>query len=123
MSLTWLFDNVEDIDFKLSGEAREAIKELAREKSIECLAFGENGFRQISNNKNQIRTPSDMENLKIRIPNIKMFINTFKSFGSDPIAMNFSEVFSDLQMGTIEGQENSTDVIVSSKIYTKFKSI
>lgn len=117
ISMPWLFDSVEDVDAKLSGAAGDAIKELMREKGIECLAFGENGFRQISNNKNQIRTPSDMENLKIRIPNIKMFINTFNSFGSDPIAMNFSEVFTALQQNTIDGQENPTDVISSSKIY------
>jgi len=117
ISLPWLFDNVEEIDVKLSGEAGEAIKELAREKGIECLAFGENGFRQISNNKQEIRNPSDVENLKIRVPNVRMLMSTFKSFGSDPIAMNFSEVFSALQLGTIDGQENPTDVIVSSKIY------
>ncbi len=79
--------------------------------------MGENGFRQITNSKRPIKTPEDMEGLKIRIPGIKMYISLYKALGSDPQAMNFAEVFTSLQQKAIDGQENPTDIISSSKIY------
>jgi len=85
------------------------------EKNVVALGFGENGFRQITNNVRPIATPADIEGLKIRIPGIKMYISLFKELGADPTAMNFAEVFTSLQQGAIDGQENPLDVIYSSK--------
>jgi len=116
ISLPWLIPDIETADAKLSGPGGEAINKLLLEKGIVGLGFGENGFRQITNNVRPIVTPDDMKGLKIRIPGIKMFISLYKALGADPIAMNFGEVFTALQQKTIDGQENPTDVINSSKI-------
>jgi tripartite ATP-independent transporter DctP family solute receptor len=86
------------------------------EKNIVGLGYGQNGFRQLTNNVRPVETPADIAGMKIRIPGIKMFISLFKALGADPITMNFGEVFTALQQGTIDGQENPLDTIASSKI-------
>ncbi len=117
ISLPWLLPDYETVDEKLNGTGGEAINEILDEIGIVGLGFGENGFRQITNSKRPIKTPEDMEGLKIRIPGIKMYISLYKALGSDPQAMNFAEVFTSLQQKAIDGQENPTDIISSSKIY------
>ncbi len=115
ISLPWLLPTYEKADEKIQGAGGQKIAEMLLEKNVVALGFGENGFRQITNNKRPIQTPKDIEGLKIRIPGIKMYISLFKALGADPTAMNFAEVFTSLQQGAIDGQENPLDVIYSSK--------
>jgi tripartite ATP-independent transporter DctP family solute receptor len=117
ISLPWLLPTFEQADAKMNGKGGEMINSLLLEKGIVGLGFGENGYRQITNSKLAIKTPADMKGLKIRIPGIKMYTSLYKALGSDPVAMNFSEVFTSLQQKAIDGQENPTDVINSSKLY------
>ncbi len=114
--LPFLIPDVETADKLISGKGGEALNEILLEKNIVGLGFGENGFRQLTNNKMSIETPADMAGMKIRIPGIKMFISLFKALGTDPITMNFGEVFTALQQKTIDGQENPVDVISSNKL-------
>ncbi len=124
ISLPWLLTTEAQVDEKLiNGPAGDKFKAMLREKGVEGLAYGENGFRQITNSKREIKAPADMAGLKIRIPGIKMYTSLYKALGADPTAMNFSEVFTALQQKTIDGQENPTDVITSSKLYEVQKYI
>lgn len=116
ISLPWLIPDTETADNALSGAGGDAINALLEEKGIKGLGFGENGFRQITNSKTEITSPEDLKGLKIRIPGIKMYVSLYKALGADPITMNFGEVFTALQQNTIDGQENPTDVIASSKL-------
>lgn len=115
ISLPWLFADETVADAKLAGPGGAKIRELLRAKGIEGLAFGENGFRQITNSKREIKTPDDLVGLKLRVPSIKMFVSLYKLLGADPTAMNFGEVFTSLQQKTIDGQENPIDTIYSAK--------
>lgn len=117
ISLPWLLPTHEIADAKIKGKGGEMINKLLEEKGIVGLGFGENGFRQLTNSKKVVKSPDDMKGLKIRIPGIKMYTSLYKALGADPITMNFAEVFTALQQNTIDGQENPTDVIQSSKIY------
>lgn len=117
ISMPWLLPTNEIADEKISGEGGKKIAELLLEKNVVALGFGENGFRQITNNKKPITSPQDMAGMKIRIPGIKMYISLYKALGADPTAMNFAEVFTSLQQGAIDGQENPLDVIYSSKLH------
>lgn len=119
MTMPWLFPNGYDSvdEILLNGEGGEILKDLIRGKGAEPLAFGENGFRQITNNVHAISTPEDLQGLKIRIPANNMYISLFKSLGADPTTMSFSEVFTSLQQNTIDGQENPYDTIRSGKIH------
>ncbi len=115
-SAPFLFNDLDDADAVFNGEGGEMLKEVLREKGVETLGYGENGFRQVTNSKHQIKGPEDVDGLKIRIPGITMYTDLFRELGSDPSTMTFSEVFTALQQGTIDGQENPIDVISSSKL-------
>lgn len=116
LSAPFLFSDLNAVDEKLNGEAGEEIKKILREIGVEPLGFGQNGFRQVTNSKVEIKSPEDIEGLKIRIPGIKMYTDLWTELGADPTTMTFSEVFTALQQGTIDGQENPIDVISSSKL-------
>lgn len=116
ISMPWIVPSNEAADKALAGPGGNKIKELLRSKGIEPLGFGENGFRQVTNSKRAIATPADMAGLKIRIPSMKMYIDLYKELGADPTVMNFAEVFTALQQGTIDGQENPIPVIFTSKL-------
>jgi TRAP-type transport system periplasmic protein len=116
LSAPFLFSDLDAVDEKLNGEAGEEVKKILREIGVEPLGFGQNGFRQVTNSQHEIKTPKDIEGLKIRIPGIKMYTDLWTELGADPTTMTFSEVFTALQQGTIDGQENPVDVISSSKL-------
>ena len=83
---------------------------------MQALGFGENGFRQLTNSVREVKGPEDIKGLKLRIPGITMYTDLYRELGTDPVTMTFSEVFTALQQGTIDGQENPIDVIYSSKL-------
>ncbi|SET08153.1 tripartite ATP-independent transporter solute receptor, DctP family [Natronincola peptidivorans] len=116
VNMPWLIPSYDEADAALSGPGKEMLFDLARDKGVVPLALGESGFRQVTNNVRPITTPADMNNLKLRVPGIRMYVDLFSELGADPTAMNFSEVFTSLQMGTIDGQENPLDVITSARL-------
>ena len=116
VSMPWILPNNAAVDKAMKGAPGEEIKKLVRAKGIEPLAFGENGFRHWTNSKKPLTSPEDMKGLKMRVPGMKMYISLFKAMGADPTAMSFSEVFTALQQGTIDGQENPISVIYTSKL-------
>lgn len=112
-SMPWIFENGYDSvdEYVFNGEGADAIKDIFTELGAVPLAIGDNGFRQITNNVRPITTPEDLDGLKIRTPANSMYIDLFTLFGADPTSMNFSEVYTSLQNGTIDGQENPYDTI------------
>lgn len=116
VSAPFLFDSLDEVDAAFAAEGGKMLDELLLEKNVVALGYGENGFRQITNNKGPIESPEDLKGMKMRIPGIKMYTDLFRAYGSDPATMTWSEVFTALQQGTIDGQENPIDVIYSSKI-------
>lgn len=123
ISLPFLFSSVDDIDQALAGEGGKAINEMLLEKNVVGLGFGENGFRQLTTGKKPVRSFEDIQNMKIRIPGMKMYTSLFKALGADPLTMNFAEVFTALQQGTIDGHENPLDTIYAAKIHEVQKYI
>lgn len=75
-----------------------------------------NGFRQLSNNVRPVTTPDDLKGLKIRVPGGEIYMSFFREFGADPTNMNWGEVFTALQQGTIDGQENGVSVTSTSGV-------
>lgn len=110
----FLYKDYDEADRALHGGAVPAYEKLTSEIGITMLGFGESGFRQLTNNMRPVEQPSDLAGIKARIPGIGMFTDFFRDLGANPTTMNFSEVFTALQQGTIEGQENPMDVISSS---------
>lgn len=110
----FLYTDYAEADAAIAAGGLDAYKKLSNEFKIELLGFGESGFRQITNSKHEILAPEDLAGLKLRVPGSSLFLEIFKTLGADPTSMNFSEVFTSLQNGTIDGQENPYDVIYSN---------
>ena len=91
------------------------LQPAANDKGYRILALWENGFRHITNNERPITTPSDLDGLKLRTPKGAWRVKMFQSYGANPTPMAFSEVFTALQTGVIDGQENPYAQIHSAK--------
>jgi TRAP-type transport system periplasmic protein len=87
----------------------------AEEQGYKILAVWENGFRHITNNVRPIETPEDLQGIKLRVPSGKWRVKMFQAYGANPTPMAFSEVFTALQTGVIDGQENPFAQIWSAK--------
>ena len=84
-------------------------------KGIVALAWGENGFRHMTNSKRPVNAPDDLKGLKMRTMENPVHIQAYKQFGIIPTPMAFTEVFTALQQGTVDGQENPLSVISAAK--------
>ena len=87
----------------------------AEAKGYKILAIWENGFRHITNNVRPISVPKDLEGIKLRTPKGTWRVKMFQTYGANPTPMSFSEVFTALQTGVIDGQENPFAQIHSAK--------
>ncbi len=87
----------------------------AEAKGYKILAVWENGFRHITNNERPINTPDDLKGIKLRTPKGTWRVKMFQAYGANPTPMSFSEVFTALQTGVIDGQENPFAQIYSAK--------
>ena len=84
-------------------------------KGFKALAWAENGFRHMTNSKRDVKTPEDLKGLKMRTMENPVHIAAYKGFGIITTPMAFPEVFTALQQGTVDGQENPLPVIISAK--------
>jgi len=84
-------------------------------KGLAVIAVWENGFRQITNSKRPIKGPADLAGIKLRVPGGKWRVKMFQAYGANPSPMKFSEVFTALQTGVMDGEENPLTQIYSAK--------
>jgi tripartite ATP-independent transporter DctP family solute receptor len=89
----------------------------AEKKGLKVIAVWENGYRHITNNKRPINTPDDLKGIKLRVPEGKWRVKMFQTYGANPSPMKFSEVFTALQTGVMDGQENPFTQIYSAKLH------
>ncbi len=106
LNLPFLFDNLDQVWTVLDGQVGEELKADAEASGFKVLCFWDNGFRNVSNNTRAINSVDDVAGLKIRVPENGVFVDTWEALGAIPTPMAWSEVYSALQLGTIDGQEN-----------------
>ena len=116
VSLPFLFESVEDADAKLDGEAGEKLKAILDEYGLHCMGIAENGFRQLTNSRQEVRSVDDMKNLKIRVAGSNLLMECYKRWGADATNMNWSETYTALQQKTVEGQENPLPAIDAASV-------
>lgn len=114
--LPFIFKTYEEADKYLIGTGGEYIYKLAQLNGMVSLGLFHNGLKQITNSKKDCRLPSDFAGMKIRIPSGEVAMKTYQAFGADPIAMTWGEVYTALQQGTVDGQDNSYMTIASGSI-------
>ncbi|MDR1521214.1 MAG: DctP family TRAP transporter solute-binding subunit [Planctomycetota bacterium] len=114
-ALPWLFTGWDDAIEKMDGEAGELIFNEVRKSGGRPLAYGISGFRQLFNNIRPVSTPEDLKGLKIRVPGNAMYVDLFKILGADPVPMSASELYTALQQGAVDGQENPADMTITQR--------
>ena len=110
-----LLNNAQEADALLDGAFGQKLLAKLPEKNLIGLAFWENGFRQITNGRRPINGAADIAGLKIRVIQNPLFIDTFNTLGANALPMPFPELYSALEQKTVDGQENPTATILSSK--------
>jgi tripartite ATP-independent transporter DctP family solute receptor len=93
------------------------IAPAAEKKGLKILAVWENGYRHITSNRKPIVRPEDLQGVKLRVPEGKWRVAMFKTYGANPSPMKFSELFTALQTGVMDGQENPLTQIYSAKLH------
>ena len=117
LDLPFLFKDYEQARCVLDGDIGQQLLDKMAEHNLVGLAWSENGFRHMTNSKQAIKTPSDAKGLKVRTMENKVHMEAFKQMGVHPTPMAFPEVFTALQQGTVDGQENPITVIVATKFW------
>ena len=115
-------DKYAALDAIKAGKSGEMVVKAVEDKGVKFLAWGENGFRELTNSKKEIRTPQDLEGMKIRVVGSPIFLDAFRAIGANPVTMNWSDTMAAIQQGVVDGQENpiSTFYPVKMHEYHKF---
>jgi tripartite ATP-independent transporter DctP family solute receptor len=102
---------------RVQAELGDTFQAAANSQGYHILGYYENGFRNITNNTRPINKPEDLQGIKLRTPKGTWRVKMFQQYGANPTPMAFSEVFTALQTGVIDGQENPYAQIASAKLY------
>ena len=112
----WTFSSYTQAREIIDATGLDFYNSVLNEYGLTAVGSFHNGFRQLSNNVRPVTTPDDLKGLKIRVPGGEIYMSFFKEFGADPTNMNWGEVFTALQQGTIDGQENGVSVTSTSGV-------
>lgn len=120
----YLFLNTDEVyDVGFDGETGRSILAGLDKLGLKRLSWWENGFRVLGNSIVAVTSPDQLKGMKLRTMENKLHIKAWKALGANPTPMAFTEVFTALQQGTIDGQENSIGQIVSNKLHEMQKYI
>ena len=112
----WIFDDYTDARTTIDETGLDYYAGILADYNMTLLGSFHNGFRQLTNAKRPVLTPDDLAGLKIRTPGSAIYQNTFTALGASPSTLNWGEVFTALQQGTIDGQENGLSITNTSGV-------
>ncbi len=115
-SLPFLTTTNAGTDAMIKGEVGKKIFEAIDRQGAVPLAWGDNGFRQLSNSKRVVSTPNDLKGLKIRVVGSPLFIDTFTALGANPTQMSWADAQPALASGAVDGQENPLPIFLGAKM-------
>ena len=113
----FLFNNAKEADALLDGPIGDKVRAKLQDKGLVGLVYWENGFRNLTNSKRPISKMEDLSGIKLRVMQNNVFLDSFKTLGTNAVPLAFSELFGALETGTVDGQENPFNTILSSKFY------
>lgn len=117
LDLPFLFRDYDHARTTLDGEIGQELLAKIDENQLVGLAWTENGFRHVTNSQRPVRTPEDLAGLKLRTMENRVHMEAFSDLGAAPTPMAFPELFTALQQGVVDGQENPITVISASKFW------
>ncbi|WP_233254387.1 TRAP transporter substrate-binding protein [Salipaludibacillus keqinensis] len=113
----FLFPNSEVADEVLDGEVGQKFLDMLDDQNLKGLAYWENGFRDLTNSEQEVASVEDFEGLTIRTMENDLHLDAFRAMGANPTPMAFTELFTALQQGTVDGQENPFATIYLEGFY------
>lgn len=114
LAVPYAYGSLEEMDEVASGEIGDQIKaEIIEKARVRPIAYFARGPRNLTSNR-PITSPDELDGLKMRVPNVPLFVDVWSALGANPTPMAFSEVFTSLQNGTIGAQENPVALIQSA---------
>jgi tripartite ATP-independent transporter DctP family solute receptor len=116
-SLPFLMPDYAAIDALTKGPVGERIFELVQENGVVPLAWAENGFREVTNSQRAVRTPADMQGLKMRVVGSPIFNDIFTALGANPTQMSWADAQPALTTGAVDGQENPLTIYTVLKMH------
>lgn len=116
VDIPFLFRDTQHARAVLDGAFGQELLAKFSKRGLVALAWGEQGFRHLSNNKHAVNGVADLKGLKIRVTENPVHITAFRTLGASPTPMSWPEVIGALQQGTIDGQENPISVLASAKL-------
>ncbi|MCO8145292.1 TRAP transporter substrate-binding protein [Rhodovulum tesquicola] len=117
LDLPFLFRDYDHARKVLDGEIGQELLDKIGENTLVGLAWTENGFRHVTNSQRPVRTPEDLQGLKLRTMENKVHMAAFTGMGAAPTPMAFPELFGAMQQGVVDGQENPVTVITAAKFW------
>ena len=117
-SLPFLFPDYKAVDAVTQGDVGKQIFATLDKAGVVPLAWGENGYREISNSKKAIKTPADLKGLKIRVVGSPLFLDTFTALGANPTQMSWADAQPAFASGAVDGQENPLAIFTAAKLHT-----
>ncbi len=123
LDLPFLFKDNQHVDKVLDGPLGTKLLEDLPSKGLISLGYFENGFRVITNSKRPINKLDDLKGLKIRTPEAPISVAIFKALGANVTPLSFSELYSALQQGVVDGQENSYNTVATSSFFEVQKNV
>ncbi|MEG0446359.1 MAG: DctP family TRAP transporter solute-binding subunit [Comamonas sp.] len=117
-SMPFLFPNFKAVDAVTQGEVGQEIFKTLEKGGVVPLAWGENGYREVSNSKRAIRKPEDLKGLKIRVVGSPIFSDMFSALGANPTQMSWADAQPAMASSAVDGQENPIGVYMAAKLQT-----
>lgn len=115
--LPYLFRDLDHVYQTLDGEVGQDLLEKANQRGMKALGFWEIGFRHITNDVREVSTPEDMKGLSIRVQPSPVWEAHMTALGANATPMDFNELYSAMDQGTVDGQENPLNTIYSMKFH------
>lgn len=115
--IPYIFEDKEHVYNALDGEAGQHLLDLAEDKGMRGLGYWEVGFRHLTNSAKEIVTPEDVDGMKIRVQPAAVWESHITALGGSPTPVDFNELYSALDQGVVDGQENPLPTIDSMNFY------
>jgi len=116
-ALPFMFSSFRQVDAVQAGDPGILIFKMIEQKGVVPLAWGENGFREVTNASRPIRRPEDLQALKIRTVGVPIFLEIFQALGANPINMNWDDAQTAFWDNSVDGQENPVALIIPYRLY------
>lgn len=115
--LPFLLQNEKEADALLDGPVGQKLLDMAQPKNMIGLCYWENGFRQVTNSKHEVKDLAGLSGLKLRVMQNPVYIDAFKTLGANAIPMPFTELYTAMESRAIDAEENPIAIIHSNKFY------